>query len=344
MRYQGPCPDQPPPGPIGVLLTNLGTPDSPQTTDVRRYLKEFLSDPRVVETPRPIWWLILNGIILRTRPQRSAAAYRKVWTEQGSPLLKIARDQAATLQQLLDPASEHIRVELGMRYGNPSIADALERLRQANARRGLLLPLYPQYSATTTGSTIDALGETLRHWRWIPELRTINDYHDDPHYIEALAGSVRQFWVQHGEPERLLMSFHGIPQSYADGGDPYPEQCRITARLLAEALALDEGRWSIAFQSRIGRQQWITPYTDETLKQWGADGVKSVHVICPGFSADCLETIEEIGVENRAYFQQAGGGEYRYIPALNDSPRHIQGLANLVRRHLWSGDSPQNQP
>ncbi len=336
MRFHGPAPDNTQPACTGILITNLGTPDSPSVSDVRRYLKEFLSDPRVVEFPRLLWWLVLNGIILRIRPKRSAAAYRKVWTEQGSPLLVISRKITSALQQKLDQQfGTPVKVVLAMRYGSPSIADGLETLRQANAQRILVLPLYPQYSATTTASTFDEISRLLRHWRWLPELRFINHYHDDPDYIHALSESVRRFDQIHGECDRLLLSFHGIPQAYADQGDPYPEECRSTARRLAAALGLSPEQWAITFQSRVGRQAWLKPYTDETLKQWGADGVEKVHVICPGFPADCLETLEEIGEENREYFLSAGGGTYRYIPALNDSQTHIDALAALVQRHHW---------
>ncbi|MES9868799.1 MAG: ferrochelatase [Sedimenticola sp.] len=336
MNYQGPAPRSDQPECTGVLLTNLGTPDAPTTADVRRYLKEFLSDPRVVETPRLIWWLILNGIILRTRPAKSAEAYRQVWTEKGSPLLDISQRQATALQERLQQRSEQpIKVALAMRYGNPSIAEGLESLRKANARRIIVLPLYPQYSATTTASTLDAVSDVLKTWRWLPELRFISHYQDHPGYIGALAESVREYWQQHGEPDRLLISFHGIPQDYADAGDPYPEECSTTAQLLADNLGLEAERWSMTFQSRLGRKEWLKPYTDKTLKQWGSEGTGKVHVICPGFSADCLETIEEIGQENRDYFVQAGGGEYRYIPALNDRKDHIEALTDLVLSNCW---------
>lgn len=336
MRYQGPAPasDQPPC--TGILLTNLGTPDSTDTADVRRYLKEFLSDPRVVETPRLIWWLILNGIILRTRPKHSAEAYRKIWTEEGSPLLTISRRIAQSLQGRLDKEEcSPFKVVLAMRYGSPSIADGLEQLRQANARRVLVLPLYPQYSATTTASTFDEISRVLQQWRWIPELRFVNHYHDHPGYIQALASSVERFQKENGGCDRLLFSFHGIPRSYSDQGDPYPEECRVTAEKLAAALELEPGQWAISFQSRLGRQEWVKPYTDRTLEQWGSEGVKSVQVLCPGFPADCLETLEEIGVENRETFLAAGGRSYSYIPALNSDPDHISMLNRLVAQHNW---------
>ncbi|WP_260294781.1 ferrochelatase [Sedimenticola hydrogenitrophicus] len=336
MRFHGPAPDNSTPPCTGILITNLGTPDSPAVADVRSYLQEFLSDPRVVEVPRPLWWLVLHGFILRIRPKRSAAAYRKVWTEQGSPLLTFSRSIAAALQQTLDQCLDApTKVVLAMRYGSPSIAEGLESLRQANARRILVLPLYPQYSATTTASTFDEISRVLRGWRWLPELRFINHYHDDPGYIDALAGSVRAFSQAHGDCDRLLLSFHGLPQSYTDQGDPYAEECSATAERLATTLDLPAERWAITFQSRVGRQPWLQPYTDQTLKQWGSEGIKRVHVLCPGFPADCLETLEEIGEENREYFLSAGGEEYHYIPALNDSPAHIDFLADLVRRHHW---------
>ena len=315
------------PAGIGVLLTNLGTPDAPTKAALRAYLKEFLWDPRVVEQPRWLWWLILNGIILNTRPAKSAALYQSVWTDEGSPLMAVGKKQAEKLQQSIGDIAH---VELAMRYGNPSIQSGLEALREKNCRKIIILPLYPQYSATTTGSTFDAVADVLKTWRRVPELHLIDAYHKHPAYIEALAGSVRDYWAEHGEPERLLMSFHGIPERYFKAGDPYPCHCRMTARLLREALGLDEDRAHIAFQSRFGKEPWVQPYTDATLKQWGKDGVKSVDIICPGFSADCLETLEEIGSENRNYFLSAGGEQYRYIPALNDSAAHISALNQLV--------------
>lgn len=319
---------------LGVLLLNLGTPDAPDVPAVRRYLAEFLSDPRVVELPRPLWWLILNGVILRVRPRRSAEAYRSVWTEQGSPLLVIARRQAQALQERLTARMPGpVRVELAMRYGNPSIASGLAALRGANARRLLVLPLYPQYSATTTASTFDAVTRELSSWRWVPELRFISQYHDSPGYVAALAERIRGYWAKHGEPDRLLFSFHGIPREYFLGGDPYHCQCHKTARLTAEAIGLAPERWQVSFQSRVGNKEWLRPYTDELLREWGSEGLAKVHVTCPGFSADCLETLEEIAVENRDYFLEAGGGSYGYIPALNDDAAHMDMLADLVVRH-----------
>jgi len=324
----------------GILLTNLGTPDEPTKSAVRTYLKEFLSDPRVVEQPRWLWWLVLNGVILNIRPGKSAAAYRTVWGDDGSPLLAISKRQRDKLDQLLQSMPEiqssqgPVHVELAMRYGNPSIRAGMEALRAKNCRNIIVLPLYPQYSATTTGSTFDAVAEVLSGWRRVPALQFIDAYHDDEAYINALADSVRAYWQEHGKAERLLMSFHGIPERYFKAGDPYPCHCRKTARLLREKLELSEEEAQISFQSRFGREPWMQPYTDATLKQWGADGVKSVDVVCPGFSADCLETLEEVAIENRDYFLGAGGSQYRYIPALNDADSHIKVIAQLLQAKL----------
>ncbi|RLL52704.1 ferrochelatase [Mariprofundus sp. EBB-1] len=321
----------------GVLLTNLGTPDAPTTKAVRAYLKEFLWDPRVVEQPRWLWWLVLNAVILNVRPAKSAAAYRKVWTDEGSPLLAIGKNQQKKLaDSLREAAGDHVHVELAMRYGNPSIQAGLETLRSKNCKKIIVLPLYPQYSATTTASTFDAVSDVLKSWRRVPELHMIDAYHDHPAYIEALTQSVRNYWAEHGKPERLLMSYHGIPERYFKNGDPYPCHCRKTARLLREQLELDEESSFVSFQSRFGREQWMQPYTDATLKAWGEEGVKSVDVICPGFAADCLETIEEVAMENRDYFLEAGGQQYRYIPALNDGDAHIKALSQIVMKHLGS--------
>lgn len=326
---------------VGVLITNLGTPDSPTPADVRRYLKEFLWDPRVVEVARPIWWLVLNGVLLNTRPRRSAEAYAKVWTDQGSPLLVIAQQQRLALQERLEQTlNSPVHVTLAMRYGSPSVAAGLAELKAAGARRVLVIPLYPQYSATTTASTFDAIADELKEWRWLPELRFVNHYHDDPAYIAALAHSVRQHQQTHGEPDLLLMSFHGIPKDYFLKGDPYHCECQKTARLLAEALGLEDDRWKLSFQSRLGPREWLKPYTSETLSGLAASGVKKVQVICPGFSADCLETLEEVALEYKAVFLEAGGGSYSYIPALNTEPAHLDMLADLVSRHAgdWFAD------
>lgn len=327
---------------VGILVTNLGTPDAPTPAALRRYLAEFLWDPRIVEIPRPVWWMILHGVILRTRPKRSAHAYQSIWTNEGSPLLVIARQQAAALQSVLaQQMGGLVKVALGMRYGNPSIADALNELRQANVQRILVLPLYPQYAAATAASTFDAVAAAFKTWRWIPELRMITHYHNDPAYIKAIAASVREHWAQHGQAEKLLLSFHGIPKRCLLAGDPYYCECHVTARLVAEQLGLPQERWQVAFQSLFGREEWLKPYTNETLESWGKSGVKSVDIVCPGFSADCLETLEEMAMLNRGVFLKAGGERYSYIPALNDRPDHIQALAALVVKHTqgWHDES-----
>lgn len=318
----------------GVLITNLGTPDAPTPAALRKYLAEFLSDPRVIEVPKFIWWFVLHGIILRTRPKRSAEAYEKVWTENGSPLLDISLKQANKLQKELEqkfPGT--VKVELAMRYGNPSIQSGLEKLRNANANRILIFPLYPQYSAATTASTFDAIADELKTWRWIPELRMINHYHDNPDYIEALADSINKHWQTNTKPEKLLFSFHGMPQHYIDAGDPYFCECQKTARLVAEKLQLNKDEYLVTFQSRFGPRQWLQPYTDITLKELAANGTKHVQIVCPGFSADCLETIEEIDMQNRDFFIEAGGEKFSYIPALNDDDKHIQALSKLIMTH-----------
>jgi len=320
--------------PLGVLLVNLGTPDSPSVSDVRRYLREFLWDPRVVEVPRPIWWLVLNLVILTTRPRRSAKAYAKVWTEEGSPLLVISKRQQAALQaRMEEQGGTPVNVVLAMRYGRPAIASGLQALRDCGAKRVLVLPLYPQYSATTTAAIVDAVADELRHWRELPELRFINDYHRHPAYISALADSVRQYRTLHGEPDKLLLSFHGIPQEYVDAGDPYAEQCYRTADLLVAALDLPKDRWQLSFQSRLGPKQWLQPYTDHTLEALAKEGVRNIHVMCPGFSVDCLETLEEVAMENRSIFLEAGGENYGYIECLNDQASHIQLFTELIAQH-----------
>ncbi len=320
-----------PPAEIGILLTNLGTPAAPTTSAVRRYLAEFLADPRVVEQPRWRWLPILHGIILRTRPPRVARAYREIWSEEGAPLLVTSQQQRELLQTALTPLiPTRLHISLGMRYGEPSIASGLQQLRQAGTKRILVLPLYPQYSATTTASTFDAVSKELQQWRWVPELRFINHYHDHPSYIRALAKSIENAWQTHGRPEKLLFSFHGLPQRYADAGDPYPEACRQTAMRVAAHLQLEQSQWQLTFQSRFGPEPWLQPYTDHTLTQLGKQGIRHVQLICPGFAADCLETLEEIDQQNRRIFLQAGGERFYYIPALNTEPLHIQLLSELV--------------
>lgn len=320
---------------VGVLLTNLGTPDTPTTPALRRYLREFLSDPRVIEVPAWKWQVILNLFVLTTRPAKSAEAYRTVWTDEGSPLLLITRRQAAGVEERLRKAvASPLHVAIGMRYGNPSVASGLRELQEMGCRRILLLPLYPQYAAATTASTVDAVTEELRSWRWVPELRTVHQYHDDPAYIAALAASLREGWGDDGPAEKLIFSFHGIPKRYFLGGDPYHCQCHKTARLVAEALELPKERYEVCFQSLFGKEEWIKPYTIDTVTAMAQSGVESLDVICPGFSADCLETLEEIDGENREAFEHNGGERFRYIPALNDRPDHLDALAGVVLRNL----------
>ena len=342
------CNNRPVRDPIGLLITNVGTPDAPTAAAVRRYLREFLSDRRVVDLPRELWWPILYLFILPIRSGRSAHAYSKIWTPEGSPLLGNTRRLAVAVEAALHARlKQPVHVAVGMGYGNPSMRTALATLRDRGCRRFLVLPLYPQYASPTTGSTFDAVTNELRTWRHVPEVRFAFGYPDDPGYIAALARSVRELWDRDGEPDRLLLSFHGLPQRYVADGDPYAAQCETTARLLAAALELGQpssepsdrrARWALAFQSRFGREEWLRPYTDETLRSWAANGIANVDVISPGFAVDCLETLEEIGIRNRGWFLEAGGRTLRYIPALNDRADHIEALANVAMRHLlgWS--------
>jgi len=320
---------------IGILLTNLGTPDEPTKSALRRYLKEFLSDPRVVEFPRPLWWLILNLIILNVRPKRSAKAYQTVWTEQGSPLMVNTQNQATKVSEKLEQLyGDSVVVEFAMRYGNPGITKVLENMLQQGVTQLLVLPLYPQYSASTTGSTFDAIAADFTQRRRLPELRFITHYHDFEPYIKALANQIKQHWQEHGRADKLIFSYHGIPKRYLVNGDPYHCECHKTSRLVAECLGLSEDDYLTTFQSRFGREEWLKPYTDHTLKDLPKQGVNSVAIICPGFSSDCLETIEEIDVENREYFLSAGGKSYHYIPALNSEPEHIDLLVELIQKNL----------
>ena len=331
---------------IGILLVNLGSPAAPTTSAVRKYLAEFLWDSRVVDLPRPLWWLILHGIILRFRPSRSAKAYQKIWTDQGSPLIAISTKQAQAVEkQLQKQIRGSILVDVAMRYGKPGIASGLRGLRRAGAHRFLILPMYPQYSATTTASVFDAVTDELKNWRWLPDMRFINSYHDHKGYIEALANSVQRSWDERGKhPDMLLFSFHGIPKRYFDNGDPYFCHCQKTARLVAEKLQLDEQgqKWQVVFQSHFGKEEWLQPYCDETLGKLAHEGVSSVDIICPGFSADCLETLEEIAMENRQLFLENGGKEYHYIPALNDQSEHIKMLCDLIQQHSFGW--PETMP
>jgi len=327
---------------IGILVANLGTPNAPNTPALRRYLRQFFDDPRVFEFPRLTWWLLTRAIILNRRPRRSAALYASIWTEQGSPLLLYSQAIADGIQARLQAQiAQPIKVALGMRYGDPSIPYALRQLQAANVRRLLVLPLFPQYSATTVASTFDAVTTELQRWRWLPELRFITHYHDQAGYIAALVESIREAWQRNGQSEKLVFSFHGIPKRYFMNGDPYYCECQKTARLVAEALDLPKERYVVAFQSRFGREEWLKPYTSETLEELAKHGVQSVDVICPGFAADCLETLEEIDGENREVFLEAGGRTYHYIPALNDAPAHLQALSDLALKHLQGWLQPQ---
>lgn len=327
---------------VGVLITNLGTPEAPTAPALRKYLAQFLSDPRVVEVPRIIWKCILHGIILRVRPRRSAEAYSTVWTDEGSPLMIYTQQQCEALRARLQSTyGDHVEVHFAMRYGEPSIANTIEAMQRSGVRKLLVLPLYPQYSAATTASTFDALAEDFTQRRWLPDLRFISHYHDYPPYIEALAKSVEAHWAEHGRADKLIMSYHGVPLRYLHNGDPYHCECHKTSRLLAERLGLSKDSYMTTFQSRFGREEWLKPYTDETLKGLPEQGVKSVQMLCPGFSSDCLETIEEIGEENREYFMEAGGERYEYIPALNATDEHMDMLSGLVQKELQGWSMPE---
>ncbi len=326
----------------GILLVNLGTPDAPDAPALKRYLKEFLWDRRVVEIPRPIWWLILNGIILNSRPKKSAAKYATVWTPEGSPLKVHTARQARLLDGYLGlVVKSPFVVDFAMRYGTPSVASVLARLRAEGCDRVLVVPLYPQAASSTTGSTYDAVFAAMAQTRNVPELRFVKHFHDHPRYVAALAQSVRDFWSVNGRGDKLMMSFHGIPRFQLDQGDPYHCECHKTGRLLAEALGLPPDRWVLTFQSRFGKAEWLKPYTQETLETLARQGVARVDVICPGFVSDCLETLEEIAVENRAAFLHAGGRAFEYIPCLNERDDWIKALCQIVSGHLhgWASNA-----
>jgi protoporphyrin/coproporphyrin ferrochelatase len=314
----------------GVLLINLGTPDAPTPAAIRPFLREFLSDRRVVDLPRALWWPILHGFILPLRPRRLAPLYARIWRADGSPLLAITRELRKALAARLRPRAGAPLVLEAMRYGRPAIEAAVAEFKRAGITRLVVLPLYPQYSATTTASAIDGVNAGLQALQWQPELRVVEDYHADARYIAALAGSVREHWAAHGRGELLLMSFHGIPQRYVDRGDPYARQCEETARRLAAALELPEGAWRTAYQSRVGKAPWLQPYTDLLIPQLARDGRRRIDVICPGFAADCLETLDEIAIRYAQAFVAAGGEALRYVPALNARPDHVEALAHLV--------------
>lgn len=318
-----------PPPRTALLLVNLGTPDAPTAGAVRRYLGEFLHDYRVVEMSRWLWCPILHGIILPLRSGRLARKYARIWTDQGSPLLALSRELAEAVQVQLP----EFEVRLAMRYGNPAIADVLRDLQARGLQRLLVLPLYPQYSASTVAAVHDAVSAELASWRRLPELRLVNDYHHDETWLDALAASVQTHWDLRGRGERLLMSFHGLPQRFDAAGDPYARQCAASARALAQRLGLADEQWLLTYQSRFGREPWLQPYTDQTLLALAQAGVRTVDMLCPGFAVDCLETLDENAVDNAARFRAAGGEELRYIPALNATPGHVAALARLARRH-----------
>ena len=328
-----------------VLICNLGTPDEASPAAVRRYLAEFLSDPRVVEIPRLLWWPLLHGVILRTRPARSARKYASVWLPEGSPLKVWTEKQAVLLAGYLGQRGHPVLVRHAMRYGQPSIAGALDALKAEGVDRVLVLPLYPQYAAATTASTSDAVAAWTRQGRNVPELRFVKHFHDDPGYIGALARKVSDHWMTHGRPDRLVLSFHGLPQRSLALGDPYHCECLKTGRLLTEQLKLREENVVVTFQSRFGKAEWLKPYTEATLVELAKKGVGRVDVMCPGFVADCLETLEEIDQEVRAAFIAAGGKEFGYIPCLNDQHEWIAALAAVAIRHMggWPTETPESE-
>ncbi|MDO9052257.1 MAG: ferrochelatase [Methylotenera sp.] len=320
---------------VGILIANLGTPDAPTAKALRPYLRQFLSDARIVEIPRIIWWFILNGIILVIRPKKSAKKYASVWTKEGSPLLAHAQKQALLLRGFLgQKIKSPFAVELGMSYGNPSMASAIAKLKAQHCDRILVFPLYPQYAASSTASALDAVWRVLLKTRNVPAIRTIKHYHDHPAYISALAKSVLEHWRINGKPSKLVMSFHGVPKFHLLKGDMYHCECHKTGRLLAEALALNKDEYLIAFQSRFGKQEWLKPYLAGTLEALGKANTKRVDVICPGFSSDCLETLEEIAIEGKHIFQSNGGGDYEYIPSLNENEAWIHAMTAIAMENL----------
>ena len=315
-----------------VLLANLGSPTAPTTKAVRRFLADFLWDPRVVNLPRPLWWMILNFFVLPFRPSRSAKAYRKVWHEKGSPLTYLTQQLTEKVHNKLN--TDGIVTTYAMRYGEPSIANRLKEFQKIGVTDVIVLPLYPQYSSTTTASIYDDLVKELNHWRHLPSFHFISDYHQNSHYITAVAESIEKAWHQQDKNELLIMSFHGLPEVLTKWGDPYFHHCHKTAALIAEKLNLNEKQWMIVFQSRFGKAEWLKPYCVDTLEALPGQGVKTVDVVCPGFAVDCLETLEEIAMENKAIFMEAGGTAYRYISALNDSDEHVNVIVSLIEQKL----------
>ena len=316
----------------GVLLANLGSPTAPTTKAVRRFLADFLWDPRVVNLPRPLWWMILNFFVLPFRPSKSAKAYQKVWHEKGSPLTYMTRELTEKLAEKLTP--KEVVTNYAMRYGEPSIANQLKAFKADGVTDVIVLPLYPQYSSTTTASIYDDLVKELNQWRHLPNFQFISDYHQDDHYIAAVAESIEQAWREQDKNELLIMSFHGLPAVLTKWGDPYFHQCHKTAALIAEKLGLNEKEWMIVFQSRFGKAEWLKPYCVDTLEELSRQGIKKVDLVCPGFAVDCLETLEEIAMENKSIFMEGGGTDYRYISALNDSDSHVSAIINLIEKKL----------
>ena len=311
----------------GVLIAYLGTPDSPDVLSVRRYLKEFLSDPRIIEVPKIIWWFILNIFILNFRSFNSARLYKSIWTDGGSPLLVNCLKIKEKVQKSLP---SNYQVALGMRYGNPSIKSALNELKEANCRDVEVITLFPHYSATTVGSIFDAVSTEIKSWRWVPSVKFLNSYHDNPLLIEILSKRIKKSFESQGKPDKLVFSYHSIPKKYFDSGDPYHCLCQKTSRLIAEKLSLDEKDYITAFQSRFGPSEWLKPYTSETMKSLPKEGIKSVQVVSPGFGVDNLETLQEIDIENKEYFEDAGGENFHYIPCLNDDDDHVEFLISLI--------------
>ncbi|MCE2677949.1 MAG: ferrochelatase [Burkholderiaceae bacterium] len=320
------------PAKTAIVYCNLGTPQAPTAPALRRYLAEFLSDPRVVEIPRFLWLMILHGIILRVRPAKSAHKYASIWTTEGSPLKVWTEKQSLALQQLFDP--HKVVVRYAMRYGSPAVPQVLDELKAQGVTRVLVLPAYPQYSGTTTASVFDAVYAWGMRTRNLPELRFINHYHDHPGYIEALAEKIRAHWAQHGRAEQLVMSFHGVPERTLLLGDPYHCECHKTARLLAQSLGLSKDEYKVCFQSRFGKAKWLEPYTEPTVRELARQGCRSVQIVCPGFVSDCLETLEEIALEVKAAFLEEGGEQFHYIECINDSPVWIQAMHSLTMTHM----------
>lgn len=319
---------------IGVLLINLGSPTENDTKSVRRYLKEFLSDPRVVELPRVLWWLILNGVILRFRPSRSARNYQKIWMEGGSPLLVYTKEQARKLQESVDKSSVAgtYSVDFAMRYGAPSILGKLRQIQEAGIRKLIIIPLYPQYSCSTTAAVYDEVTRVYQSFRWVPEVRMVTSYYQTPAFINACCEQIRGYWQENQKPDKLYLSYHGTPVSYRDKGDPYYDQCLETSRLIIEQLESENVDIDTTFQSRFGREPWLEPYTDMTLSQAAKDQISNVQVFCPGFASDCLETLEEIAMENRDVFMEAGGQKFGFIPCLNANTEHIKAFEDIIEQ------------